>query len=83
MLLEVSVRPGRWDRPPSPLALPMPRGNIADDLGLTVETVSRCFTRFKGGGCIALPEPASVELIVRQRQQDLASGDWRRSNNPK
>jgi CRP/FNR family transcriptional regulator, anaerobic regulatory protein len=53
----------------------MSRGDIADYLGLTVETVSRCFTCLKGDGCIALPEPASVELIDRQRLQDLASGD--------
>lgn len=74
-LLEVSARQESWGRPGSPVVLPMARGDIADYLGLTVETVSRCFTRLKGDRSIALPEPTSVALLDRERLQDLAAGD--------
>lgn len=46
----------------APLALPMGRGDIADHLGLTIETVSRSFTRLRGEGVIALPGPQQVEI---------------------
>ena len=74
-LLEISAYQERCGRPRSPVILPMTRGDIADYLGLTVETVSRCFTRLKADRCIALPAPTSVELIDRERLQGLASGD--------
>ncbi|MDG2243540.1 MAG: cyclic nucleotide-binding domain-containing protein, partial [Rhodospirillaceae bacterium] len=34
-----------------------------DFLGLTIETVSRCFTKLKETGCIALPTTDRVTLI--------------------
>jgi len=43
-----------------PLRLSMGRGDIADYLGLTVETVSRCFTRLRKDGYLALPDPNTV-----------------------
>lgn len=73
-LLEVSARQRYRGHPSSPVVLPMSRGDIADYLGLTVETVSRCFTRLKGSRSIGLPEPASVALLDRERLHDLASG---------
>jgi CRP/FNR family transcriptional regulator, anaerobic regulatory protein len=45
------------------IALPMGRGDIADHLGLTVETVSRSFTRLRGDGLVALPDPQRVEIL--------------------
>jgi CRP/FNR family transcriptional regulator len=45
------------------IALPMGRGDIADHLGLTIETVSRSFTRLRGQGLIALPDPQHVEVL--------------------
>ena len=74
-LLEVSARQKARGRPPSPVILPMTRSDIADYLGLTVETVSRCFTRLKTERSIALPEPTSVTLLERDRLQRLAYGD--------
>src|SRR3546814_19316550 len=74
-LREVPARQEGWGRLASPVVLPMTRGDIADYLGLTVETVSRCFTRLKADRSIALPEPTSVALLDRERLQDLASGD--------
>lgn len=44
------------------LALPMGRSDIADHLGLTVETVSRSFSRLREQGVIALPDPHRVEI---------------------
>jgi len=44
------------------IALPMNRHDIADHLGLTVETVSRSFTRLRQLDLIGLPEPQWVEI---------------------
>lgn len=54
--------------------LPMGRGDIADYLGLTVETVSRTFTRLKNDGLIALPTPASVRILDGGKLEELAAG---------
>ena len=70
-LLEFSHRQERWGQAPTPLTLAMTRGDIADYLGLTVETVSRTFTRLKSDGIIALPEATRVELIDRERLNDI------------
>jgi CRP/FNR family transcriptional regulator, nitrogen fixation regulation protein len=43
--------------------LPMSRMDIGDYLGLTIETVSRVFTRLKDKGVIHLPSLRSIEII--------------------
>lgn len=43
--------------------LPMSRADIADYLGLTVETVSRLFTALRGRGAIRLATANSVEIL--------------------
>lgn len=55
--------------PKDRLRLPMSRADIADYLGLTTETVSRTFTRFKKDGIIALPSDGDV-LIKRRAALD-------------
>ncbi len=45
--------------------LPISRQQIADVLGLTIETVSRQFTRLKKDGVIDLPSRRAVEIIDR------------------
>lgn len=50
---------------PDAIALPMSRTDIADYLGLTIETVSRTFSIFKRDGLVALPNAHTV--IVRDR----------------
>jgi len=45
--------------------LPMSRQDIADYLGLTIETVSRTFTQLEQNGMIALPTSRRVELRRR------------------
>ncbi|HMA50406.1 MAG TPA: helix-turn-helix domain-containing protein [Magnetospirillaceae bacterium] len=55
--------------------VPMTRGDIADYLGLTVETVSRTLTRLRQDGLIALPVPARIRVLDRKGLENLASGD--------
>lgn len=47
------------------LDLPMSRIDIADYLGLTIETVCRVLSSFKRDGVIAIPNPHRIELIER------------------
>ncbi len=46
------------------LTLPFSRQQIADVLGLTIETVSRQFTRLKDDGIIALPSRREVVILA-------------------
>jgi CRP/FNR family transcriptional regulator len=57
---------------PRTLKLPMTRGDIADFLGLTLETVSRAFSRLKSVGAIALPSAQEVEIRDEERLKALA-----------
>lgn len=74
-LLEMSerlVQPGCIDAPDLPLrrfALPFSRQQVADVLGLTIETVSRQFTRLKAEGVIDLPSRREVEILNRTALQ--------------
>ena len=52
--------------------LPMDRQQIADILGLTIETVSRQFTRIRKEGIIELPERRTVIIRDRPRLKALA-----------
>jgi CRP/FNR family transcriptional regulator len=54
------------------LKLPMTRGDIADFLGLTLETVSRGFSRLKSLGVIRLPSAQEVEIRDAERLRALA-----------
>ena len=49
----------------SEIELPMSRQDIADYLGLTIETVSRTLTQFENNNSIALP--ASRHVVLRNR----------------
>ena len=52
----------------------MTRTDIADYLGLTVETVSRTFTHLKKGGFIELREAGIVHLSNLSALEDLSQG---------
>jgi CRP-like cAMP-binding protein len=54
--------------------LPMDRTDIADYLGLTIETVSRKFTQLKRSGVIELPIPACVQIRDRAALETIAAG---------
>jgi CRP/FNR family transcriptional regulator len=60
-LVQMSRRSVRLGRHAEALHLPMSRTDIADYLGLTIETVSRTFTAFKDDGLIRV-ERADVAL---------------------
>ncbi|MBD8694841.1 helix-turn-helix domain-containing protein [Stenotrophomonas sp. 169] len=56
------------------VTLPMGRGDIADHLGLTMETVSRTFTRLRQQALIALPHLNVVEILDEPALRRLATG---------
>jgi len=72
-LLQLSRRAERRGLKGDPVALPMTRTDIADYLGLTTETVSRCFTRLKSEGTIQLLPQGEVRLSRREVLGALAS----------
>jgi CRP/FNR family transcriptional regulator, anaerobic regulatory protein len=57
------------------IRLPMTRGDIADYLGLTIETVSRTFSRFRAEKRIATPALNEVVLIDQAWLEDVAEGN--------
>lgn len=62
-LLYLSFRQGGFTSTNNHIGLPMGRQDIGDFLGLTIETVSRCFTKLKEMGCISLPNTDTVDLL--------------------
>ncbi len=70
-LTRLSERQVQLGGPVGHVHLPMTRLDIADYLGLTIETVSRVFTQFKTSGLIqllpgndvALPDPAALKAL--------------------
>ena len=54
--------------------LPMTRSEIADYLGLTIETVSRTFSRFKAEKRIATPSNSQVVILDRAWLNGMAAG---------
>jgi CRP/FNR family nitrogen fixation transcriptional regulator len=68
-LLEMAGRA----KEPKRLQLPMSRTDIADYLGLTIETVSRCFTRLEREHAISLDGARNVTLCDRGSLEALAA----------
>ncbi len=70
-LTRLAERQVQLGGPEGHVHLPMTRLDIADYLGLTIETVSRVFTQFKTSGLIkllpgndvALPDPAALKAL--------------------
>jgi CRP/FNR family transcriptional regulator, anaerobic regulatory protein len=60
--------------PHGKLHLAMTRSDIADYLGLTIETVSRTFTKFKNDRLISLPGVSDVLVLDHVRLRRLAEG---------
>ena len=53
------------------LELPMSRQDIADYLGLTIETVSRTLTQFQGAGLIELHGCRSIQFLKPRALEEL------------
>lgn len=73
-LLDVAARRARWAPDARDVVLPMGRADIGDHLGLTIETVSRSFTKLRQQGLIAVPDAHTVTLLDRAGLQRLARG---------
>lgn len=52
--------------------LPLSRQQMADVLGLTIETISRQLSRLKADGVIALPTARGIEILDPDRLENLA-----------
>lgn len=73
-LLALSRRNGRRGQDTDEIVLPMTRTDIADFLGLTIETVSRTFTKFRAEGLIDLEQCILVTIRDHARLQHVAAG---------
>lgn len=72
-LLDMSERTRSLDE----VELPMSRQDIADYLGLTMETVSRTLTQLESEAVIAMPETKRIVLHERADLEMLADiGAW-------
>ncbi len=58
--------------PGNPIALPMTRAEVADYLGLTIETVSRCFTKLRKLDVIGLLAADRVQIKQPERLKALS-----------
>lgn len=73
-LLSAARRTGADIKKPVSIELPMSRLDIADYLGLTIETVSRVFSKLKRNGLVGLEGRHTVILRRMRQLQDLAGG---------
>ena len=76
-LLDLQLRATRRGATDGPIGLPLTRLEIADYLGLTIETVSRCFTRLRQNGVVeTLPgHPARVHILDLARLAGIAKSE--------
>jgi CRP/FNR family transcriptional regulator len=60
--------------PRARFALPMTRGDIADYLGLTIETVSRTLTKLRSDGLVDIPSATEITIRNRAAMKQIADG---------
>ena len=75
LLLTIARRSGADTRTPVEIELPVGRMDMADYLGLTIETVSREFSKLKRDGLISLNGPQRVVLRRLGSLQEIAGVD--------
>ena len=73
-LLHLSKRAPHRGEKYNPVHLSMPRADIGDYLGLSLETVSRTFTVLRDQGLIKLGDAHTVELLDRDELRQIAEG---------
>lgn len=66
-LMDISERQGDLD----PIDLPMTRIDIGDYLGMTIETVSRSFSKLRDEGILRLHNARTVELLRPEKLRQL------------
>jgi len=66
----------------SQVVLPISRYDIADYLGLSVETVSRCLTALKRRGVIKLAGPRRLSIVDREALQEGMGGIFGAADEP-
>src|SRR5215510_4736566 len=74
-LVALSRRNQRHGQDPTRFELPMTRTDIGDFLGLTIETVSRTFSKLKQIGLIELPCSNQVRLCDLEKLKCRADGE--------
>ena len=62
------------DMPRARFAMPMTRGDIADYVGLTIETVSRTLTKLRSDGLLDIPNTTDIVIRNRAAMQRIAEG---------
>ena len=60
--------------PRARFALPMTRGDIADYVGLTIETVSRTLTKLRADGLVEIPNQTEIAIRDRRAMEKIADG---------
>jgi CRP/FNR family transcriptional regulator len=75
LLLALSRRNERTGADATRIALPMTRADIADFLSLTIETVSRTFTKLRQAGVIDLAHSSLVVIRDQKTLERLAAGE--------
>jgi CRP/FNR family transcriptional regulator len=73
-LLALARRQQRKGQDASTLVLPMTRADIADFLGLTIETISRTLTKLKAARFIDLEQCTLIRLLDTRKLEGLANG---------
>ncbi len=73
-LLALSRRNARRGEDPAEIVLPMTRTDIADFLGLTIETISRTFSKFRADGLIDIEHCVLVTIVDPDALTDVAAG---------
>jgi CRP/FNR family transcriptional regulator len=71
-LIELQSRIGEGEPQAKCINLPMRRSDIADLLGLTVETVSRMLTKLRTMRVIEIQNGNGVQILDRERLEELA-----------
>ena len=74
-LLALSKRNEARGRDAMTVELPMTRADIGDFLGLTIETVSRTFSKLKCLGAIEIDQGTTIRLVDTDQLQALAEGE--------
>jgi CRP/FNR family transcriptional regulator len=72
-LLDLARRMGIGEEGPVQLSIPMSRSDLADYLGLSVETVCRAITHLRRNGCIDLLGPRTI--VISPWRLARAAGD--------